>query len=58
MPVSVREARVARSPSERVAVTTSVVAAARVLACAVVAVPLLTLIASLPRPVMPEPLAS
>ena len=52
MPVSVSPARVARSPSERVAVTTPDVAAARVLACEVEAVPLLTETASLPRPVM------
>ncbi|WP_186539049.1 hypothetical protein [Synechococcus sp. BIOS-E4-1] len=46
------------SPSEMVAVTTPDVAAARALACEVEAVPLLTLTASLPRPVMPEPLAA
>ena len=53
MPVSVSPARVARSPSERVAVTTPDVAAARVLACEVEAVPLLTETASLPRLLMP-----
>ena len=41
------------SPSERVAVTTADVASASVLAWSVVAVPLLTLTASSPRPVMP-----
>ena len=58
MLVSVRPARVAMSPSEMVAVTTPDVSAARLLACEVEALPLLTLTASLPRPEMPEPLAA
>ena len=52
LPVSVRSARVAISPSEMVAVTTPDVAAARVLASVVVASPLLTLTVSSPSPVM------
>ena len=58
MPVPVSAASVARSPSAIVAVTMPDVAAARALACEVVAVPLSTLMASLPKPVMPSELTA
>ena len=54
LPVSLSPASVSISPSEMVAVTTPVVAAARVLACEVLAVPVLTLRFSSPRLLMPE----
>ena len=57
MPLSFRPARVAKSPSESVAVTTPVVKAAMVLAWATLMEPE-TEMDSLPRSLMPEPLAA